>query len=159
MNEKSESRSSLGRAELELLQYVDAHPGTTVGDAAAAFGTPRGLARTTVLTMMQRLVTKGFLKRRQVKSVYRYSARVPASRTVVDLVSEFVSGVLGGSVSPFVAYLSQARDLSEQEVDELRQLVQGLEPKPSASEVPETPESHRSPRKRRTGTSPESGDQ
>jgi predicted transcriptional regulator len=143
-SQKPESRATLGRAELDLLQYVDSNPGVTVGDAAVQFGGPRGLARTTVLTMMQRLVTKGFLKRKQVKAVYRYTARVPASRTVSELVSDFVSGVLGGSVSPFVAYLSQAQDLSEQDVNELRKLVEGLDqrtsrprPKPGKSKPAE----------------------
>lgn len=155
MSPKHESRSSLGRAELELLQFVDAHPGITVGDAATEYGTPRGLARTTILTMMQRLVTKGFLTREQVNSVYRYTARVPASRTVVDLVSEFVSGVLGGSVSPFVAYLSQSRDLSDREVQELRKLVDGLEPRSEAAQDLPAP----APRKRRSSPPPQSGDQ
>ena len=123
---KPENRSTLGRVELELLQFVDGHPAISVGDAANQFGAPRGLARTTVLTMMQRLVTKGYLKRKQVDSVYRYSTKVSAASTVTGLVSDFVRGVLGGSVSPFVAYLSEARDLTDDEVAELRELVQGL---------------------------------
>lgn len=127
---KSANRATLGRAELELLQFIDGNPGISVGDAASQFGTPRGLARTTVMTMMQRLVTKGFLKRRQVKSVYRYSIKVPAARAVAELVSEFVRGVLGGSVSPMVAYLSESQDLTDDEVRELRKLVQGLEQRP-----------------------------
>lgn len=125
--QKPENRATLGRAELELLQFVDANPAISVGDAVTQFGTPRGLARTTVLTMMQRLVTKGFLKRQQIDNVYRYSTKVSAATAVTEMVSEFVRGVLGGSVSPFVAYLSAADDLTDEEVVELRSLVQGLD--------------------------------
>jgi len=136
---KSEGPSPLGRAELELLQYLDRHPDSSVGDAAAQFGVPRGLARTTILTMMQRLVTKGFLKRKQVDSVYRYSTQVSASRAISEMVSDFIRGVLGGSVSPFVAYLSEAKDLSDDDVQELRKLVQGLEQRPARTKSKSKP--------------------
>ena len=41
-------------------------------------------------------------------------------------VSRFVPGTLGGSVSPFVQYLAEAEDLSEDEVAELQTLVARL---------------------------------
>jgi predicted transcriptional regulator len=125
-------RALLGRVELELLQYVDQHPSVSVGDAATEFGAPRGLARTTVLTMMQRLVAKGFLKRKQVGSLHRYETKVSAPLAVTELVADFVRGVLGGSVSPFITYLNQTHDLSQEDVAELRELVAGLEQRPSA---------------------------
>jgi predicted transcriptional regulator len=127
---RGRSRAPLGRAELELLQFVDQNPGVSVGDAAAQFGAPRGLARTTVLTTMQRLVSKGYLTRKSVDSVYRYRTRVPATRALKELVADFVRGVLGGSVTPFVAFLNEHPGLTDEEVGALRQLVQGLDQKP-----------------------------
>ena len=63
---------SIGDQELALLQYVGEQEGATVGQAAEGFGAPRGLARSTVLTMMERLRQKGHLERRQVDGVYQY---------------------------------------------------------------------------------------
>ena len=43
----------LGDQELETLRYISEHAPISVGEVAAGFGEPRGLARTTVLTVME----------------------------------------------------------------------------------------------------------
>ncbi|WP_258224035.1 BlaI/MecI/CopY family transcriptional regulator, partial [Stenotrophomonas sp. HMWF003] len=52
---------TIGDQELALLQYVAEQGGATVGEVAAGFGEERGLARSTVLTMMERLRGKAYL--------------------------------------------------------------------------------------------------
>ena len=64
---------TIGDQELALLQYIAEQGDASVGEVAAAFGESRGLARSTVLTMMERLRAKAYLKRKQVEGVYRYS--------------------------------------------------------------------------------------
>src|SRR5207249_331104 len=54
---------SLGDQELEVLRFVAEHAPISVGEVAERFGEPRGLARTTILTVMERLRKKGFLTR------------------------------------------------------------------------------------------------
>lgn len=137
MVRKPESSAQLGRVELELLQFLDAHPGASVAEAAEQFGGPRQLARTTVLTMMTRLVAKGYLTRQQIDSVYRYHLKISARQAVSQLVSDFVRTVLGGSVSPFVAYLNDANNLSAADVDELRQIVRDWEQRPESPPAPD----------------------
>lgn len=127
---------TLGRVELELLQFIEQNEPATVGDVAKVFGQERGLARTTVQTMMERLVAKGFLERKRVSSVFQYSPAKSATKVVANLVGDFVRGVLGGSVSPFFAYLSENRKLTPQELTELRSLVSQIE---AQNELPESP--------------------
>ena len=43
------------------------------------------------------------------------------------LVRDFVQKALGGSVSPFVAYLSREAKLSEEEREELKKIVRELD--------------------------------
>jgi predicted transcriptional regulator len=139
---------TLGRAELELLQFIEQNAPTSVGDVAKVFGVERGLARTTVQTMMERLVAKGFLDRRQVRSVFQYSPAKSATKVVANLVSDFVRGVLGGSVSPFFAYLSENQKLTAQELAELRSLVAKID---AQEEEPAPTRSSSSMRKGRRG--------
>lgn len=120
------SKRSLGDQELALLQFVAERGSATVGEAAEAFGGERGLARSTVLTMMERLRAKGRLDRRQDDGVFRYFSPASAGELMQDVVSSFVERSLGGSVSPFVAYLTEAADLSDREVAELEALVARL---------------------------------
>ena len=112
--------------ELSLLRWVAERGPVSVGEAAEAFGTPRGLARSTVLTMMERLRAKRRLTRRRVDGVYLYRSPQGADQVLRAAVSRFVEGTLGGSVSPFVRYLAEAEDLSEAEVAELQSIAARL---------------------------------
>jgi predicted transcriptional regulator len=117
---------TIGDRELLLLQHVAAHPGSSVGEVAERFGAPRDLARSTVLTMMERLRRKGHLTRRMVQGTYRYSVRVPAGEVVRGVVRSFVQRTLQGSVSPMVAYLAEEADVSDEDLAELEGLVARL---------------------------------
>jgi Predicted transcriptional regulator len=114
---------TIGDQELALLRFVADRGGTTVGEAVEGFGDPRQLARSTVLTMMERLRRKGHLARKSVDGVYRYQARVSSAELLRGVVRRFVEGNLGGSLAPFVAYLSESTDVT---ADELRQLEQAI---------------------------------
>jgi predicted transcriptional regulator len=118
--------SSIGEQELALLRHIADRGTVTVGEAADQFGAPRGLARSTVLTMMERLRVKGHLGRRLVEGVYRYRARASSADLLKGAVQRFVERNLEGSVSPFLAYLSDAGRLSDEELQELQALVQRL---------------------------------
>ncbi len=116
----------LGEQELEVWRYIAEHAPISSRDVAARFAEERGLARTTILTVMERLRKKGYLTRRRREGVFHYSPRAPAAEVVQGLVRQFVEKTLAGSVSPLVAYLGQARKLSDQELVELQQLVDEL---------------------------------
>ena len=114
---------SLGDQELTLLRYVTDHAPVTVREAAAQFGEPHGLARTTVLTMMERLRTKGYLTRGKDAGAFEYRPVVAKTELMQTLVHDFVEKALGGSLSPFVAYLTEAQGLSERELSDLRKIL------------------------------------
>lgn len=120
-------RKSIGDQELALLQYIGEQGEATVGEVAAGFGEARGLARSTVLTMMERLRTKAYLSRRQADGVYRYAATAEQHDVVQGAVGSFVEKTLQGSVSPFVAWMSQRAQVSETELAELEALVAKLQ--------------------------------
>jgi predicted transcriptional regulator len=116
-------RAALGNQELEVFQYVAERAPIAVGDVAREFGAQRGLARTTILTVMERLRRKGYLRRRKVEGVYQYSPSVAKSDVLRSLVRDFAQRVLGGSSEPFMAYLLEDAELSEAEIEDLRKLV------------------------------------
>ena len=122
-------RPTIGDQELALLHYLADNPGLSVGEVAAGFGEPRALARSTVLTMMERLRSKGYLKRRQHKGMYRYHAATGPAEAMRSAVGSFVEKTLSGSVSPFVAWLSERAEVSDDELAELETLVAQLQSK------------------------------
>jgi len=121
------SESSIGEQELTLLRHIADRGTLTVGEAADEFGAGRGLARSTVLTMMERLRRKGYLSRRMTEGVYRYRALSSSADLLKGAVQRFVERNLEGSVSPFLAYLSETGELSEKERRDLEKIVARLD--------------------------------
>lgn len=122
-----EPDSKLGSTEIEILRFLSDRPAMSVGDVAEHFSSTTGQARTTILTIMERLRKKGYLTRRPIKGVFHYSLKVAKQDFLRGLVRAFVENTLGGSVSPFVAYLAENQPVSEQDLAELKQLVRDLE--------------------------------
>ncbi|AMY11329.1 Regulatory protein BlaI [Luteitalea pratensis] len=116
-----------GEQELALLTWLAEHPAITVGEVAEGYGSPRALARSTVLTMMERLRKKGHLSRKRVQGVFRYSTGAGPEDLLKDAVGTFVSRTLGGSVSPFVAYLGDEAEVTPEQLAELEDLVARLQ--------------------------------
>jgi predicted transcriptional regulator len=120
------AHSTIGEQELALLRYIADRGAVSVAEAVDTFGSERGLARSTVLTMMERLRKKGYLGRRLLDGVYRYRARASSADVLKGAVRQFVEGKLNGSVSPLVAYLSEAKGVSDEELRELEDIVARL---------------------------------
>lgn len=120
---------TLGDQELALLRFVADEGPISVGEAAERFGAPRGLARSTVLTVMERLRRKKRLTRRRVGGIYLYASVEKAEAVLSGVVRSFVETTLAGSVSPFVAYLGESSKVSERELHELERLVLKLRSK------------------------------
>ena len=117
---------SIGDQELTLLRFLAEQGPLSVGQATERFGEPRGLARSTVLTMMERLRQKGHLEREQVDGVFQYRAASSPGELLRGAVHSFVEKTLAGSVSPFVSYLTERSEVSDDELAELEQLVDRL---------------------------------
>jgi predicted transcriptional regulator len=118
---------AVGEQELSVLRYVAEHGPVTVGEVAERFGEAEGLARSTILTVMERLRKKGHLTRRKVEGVFQYSSPLPASELLRGMVGDFVERTLAGSLSPFVTYLAEAEDVSEEELQQLQDVVAQLQ--------------------------------
>jgi predicted transcriptional regulator len=120
------SGKTVGDQELALLRYVVEVEPVSVGQVAEGFGAPRGLARSTVLTMMERLRQKGHLEREPADGVFQYRAASSPGELLRGAVESFVEKTLAGSVSPFVSYLTERSEVSDQELADLEHLVDRL---------------------------------
>lgn len=123
-------KKRLTARELEVLRWIAEHQPATVREVADSFGSREGLARTTILTVMERLRAQGFLQRQSAGDEgggYRYRTTRSARALQEEAVHRFVTDMLEGSAAPFVAYLAKRRrKLSDAEVRALRELVDEL---------------------------------
>jgi len=121
---------NIGKGELEVLQYIHDHHPATVRQVADHFAQSKGHVRTTVLNVMERLRRKGFLTRKKSGGAYHYSPKERKADFFHSMVDQFVQRALGGSVSPFVAYLVREAMLSNDDIKELKRLVADLDLEP-----------------------------
>jgi predicted transcriptional regulator len=118
---------NIGRAEMEILQYINEHHPVTVRDVADHIAETKGHVRTTALNIMERLRKKGFLRRKKNDGLFQYSPTVSRTDLLRGLVRDFVERTLGGSVTPFMAFLAEEKNLSDKEIAELKRLVREME--------------------------------
>lgn len=115
---------ALGQVQLEVLQFIADHHPIRVADVAEHFASK---ARTTILTVMEKLREKGYLTRKKRDGAFHYSPRLAASDVMAGVVHRFIEESLGGSVTPFIAYLADSRGLTDGELAKLKSLVRDLE--------------------------------
>jgi predicted transcriptional regulator len=123
------SKMPPGTQELQLLRHIARGGPASVGQVAESFGASQQLARSTVLTMMERLRAKGYLTRRRIKGVYVYASSSRDDELMRDTVGRFVQRALEGSLSPFAAYLAQRSQVTDSELEDLERAVERLRSK------------------------------
>lgn len=114
---------SLGDQEMQILSFINDHSPISVREVATHFEKEKNLARTTILTMMERLRKKGFLNRSKVDGVFRYTVKFEQEKVLHKKVSEFIERTLGGSVSPLFNYFSESTDLTADEIRQLKKIA------------------------------------
>jgi len=124
---RNEQRATLGEQEGALLKWLAENGPSSVGQVMEIFGTRHGLARTTLATMLERLRGKGYLQREKMDGVYQYAPSEPHEVQLRGLVRRFIDRSLGGSLTPFVAYLAEDAHLDDAQIEQLRQLVRDLD--------------------------------
>lgn len=118
---------SLGEQEMDILKYIGARSPVSVREVAQFFESEKNLARTTVLTVMERLRKKGFLSRSQIDGVFKYSSKIQTGDLLTSKISDFVEKTLGGSIDPLFNYFISSSKLTPDEIIKLKELASKLE--------------------------------
>jgi predicted transcriptional regulator len=115
--------TTLAPQELEIMKVVWSRRSATVRDVYEELRARRGIAYTTVMTMMNILERKGHLKKRAEGRSFLYRPARPKRQVVGAMVREFLDRVFGGSAEPLLVQLVQDRRLTERDLAELARRV------------------------------------
>lgn len=113
----------LARSEWTLMEALWARGQASATELQSDLLERQGWAYSTVKTMLDRLVEKGYLNARRLGNVYEYSPRVERGSAVTRIIDDVVDRVLEGSVTPFIQRLVERRPLTPEEVAELRDML------------------------------------
>lgn len=114
--------------ELEIMTVVWELREGTVRHVYEALRERRKIAYTTVLTMMNLLVTKGHLRKEPCEGRAFLYRPVHARRRVVSrMVDDFVGRLFDGSAGPLVLSLIRDRKITRRELDEIARFAEEAE--------------------------------
>jgi predicted transcriptional regulator len=110
---------TLTEQELEIMKVIWELPTATVRDVYETLLRRRRIAYTTVMTMMNIMEEKGYLKKRAGEKAYVYRPAQPKSKVIRAMVQEFVERVFNGSAQPLLVQLVKDRQLSQKDLEEI----------------------------------------
>jgi BlaI family penicillinase repressor len=115
-------------AELDILQILwESGPRTVREVHEALHGKQTGY--TTVLKQMQVMTEKGLLERNERFRSHVYEARQPRERTQERLIQRLVQTAFSGSAKSLVLGALSAKPVSQGELAEIREFLEGFEEK------------------------------
>ena len=114
-------------AELEILQILWQKGPCSVREVNDLLNETREVGYTTTLKIMQIMLEKGLVDRNDEKRTHIYSA-IPEEQDVQSqLLTRFVDATYRGSASRLVMQLLGNHKASQQELEEIKKLIEQLE--------------------------------
>ena len=113
---------TLGQLELEVLKIIWDRQDCTVPQVTEILTKQKGYARTTVLTVIQRLHKKGFLTRQKQNGVYHYYPTEKKNTVLGNLAKQFVQNIFEGSPASLIQHLTES-DVSPEELTHIRKII------------------------------------
>ena len=113
-----------GPQELQIMNVVWDRGRVTVRDVYETLRARRQVAYTTVMTTMNILDQKGFLKRSPGEDrAFVYEPARSRQSVMRATVNDFIDRVFGGSANPLMLHLIEDKHLTEKDLDELRRAI------------------------------------
>lgn len=110
--------------ELEILKVLwDESPLPVRGVRERLNQRGRTLAHSSVITMLNIMVRKGYLRRKMDGNACLFSPKVDRDQVAGGIVGDLLSRVFDGSASAMVLNLLETADLDSEELAELRRLI------------------------------------
>ncbi len=117
-------------AELALLQSLwDAGPATIRQLVLRVYKEGGASVYATVQKLLDRLESKGFVRRDRAAQVHIFQAAVDREELIGRRLRAVADSLCGGSLSPLLSHLVEDRGLSDAERRELRGLIERLDRK------------------------------
>ena len=123
----TEQRPALSKSELEVARVLWELKKASVREVYEAFPDGREIDFTTVQTYLRRLETKGYVRATLNGRTRVYSPRVKPRTVIRETIGDLVDRLFGGEKLPLMRHLIEDGDMSDDDVAELRSLLDRLE--------------------------------
>lgn len=117
----------LGELQLAILRVLWEQKEATVAEVHAALQEERGLAPTTIATMLTKMERRGIVTHRSEQRRFIYRAAVHEEDVHRSMVQDLVEHVFQGDRTALVHHLLTEGEVGDDELDELRTMIDSRE--------------------------------
>ena len=114
----------LSKMEWDIMNQIWCRRKVSVAEIYSHFLKKRRWSHNTVKTMMQRLVKKGYLICDDSQRAHIYRPAVPRRHVAGKALTETLDRILDDGFGPLVAYAARRKDLSDEEVTKLKEILE-----------------------------------
>jgi predicted transcriptional regulator len=118
------STVELSDLQLDVVRVLWRRKEATAAEVQAALDSNRGLALTTVSTLLSRLEKRGVITHRSEGRTFIYRATVTEPEVRHSMLDSLVDSVFRGDPTELVSQLLSAKDLSPDDLDRIRVMVE-----------------------------------
>ena len=116
-------RQQLTELQIAILRLLWERGEAFVAELWEALHAERGLAQTTIATLVARLQRRGIVARRTQERQFVYRALITEADVQHSMVRELTERVFGGDVSALVNHLLSARDMTPGDVARVKEMI------------------------------------
>jgi len=120
-------KHTLGELQHAIMQVLWARDEATVAEVHEALFGERGLAPTTIATMLRKMEDKGVVAHRVEDRHFVYQATVSEDAVRSTMVGELLDRLFAGDPAALVSHLVADHDIDEAEIERLRTLLERAE--------------------------------
>ncbi|MBW8367862.1 MAG: BlaI/MecI/CopY family transcriptional regulator [Arenimonas sp.] len=113
---------ALSELQLDLMRVLWRGE-ASVGDVAAALAQSRGLAHTTVATLLTRLAKRGIVAQRRDGRMLHYRALVSESQVRRNMVGDLIQNLFRGDPKALLAHLVNEKDVAPGDLERIQALL------------------------------------
>jgi predicted transcriptional regulator len=121
-------RQQLTELQIAILRLLWERGEATIAELWEALHAERGLAQTTVATLVARLQRRGVVARRTQDRQFVYRSMVSEADVQHSMVRELTERVFGGDVTAMVTHLLSARDMTPGDLARVREMIDDASP-------------------------------
>lgn len=114
----------LSDLQLDIIRVLWRRKEATAAEVQAALDSDRGLALTTISTLLSRLEKRGLITHRNEGRTFIYRATVTEPQVRHSMLGSLVDSVFKGDPTELVSQLLSARDLSPHDLERIRTMVE-----------------------------------
>ena len=120
-------KHTLGELQHAIMQVLWGCDEATVAEVHEALLEERGLAPTTIATMLRKMEDKGVVAHRVEGRQFIYRPTVSEDAVRSSMVGELLERLFAGDPAALVSHLVADREIDHEEIERLRALLDGAE--------------------------------